>query len=181
VVDETEVLHGLLAQGIERWGQLRAQAEGRGVPALLGEGEEAERRWRRALARARCVEVLCRSWRQGRGRPVDRGAVVGSGAVTEKFLDRVCDLADELHGVAAALVEALRGGAVPRFQRTKIDQLEEYLEAEGHLDFRDPLDESALRAAALRELAAEIEAGHLAARDIDELLAPIFGFSAATT
>jgi hypothetical protein len=107
--------------------------------------------------------------------------VVGSGAVTEKFLDKVCDLADELHGAATALVEALRGGAVPRFQRTKIDQLEEYLEAEGHLDLLDPLDEPALRAAALRELAAEIEAGHLAARDIDELLAPIFGFSAATT
>jgi hypothetical protein len=181
VVDETEVLHGLLAEGIERWGQFRVLADAGGVPDLLGEGEEAERRWHRALARARCVEVLCRSWRQGRGRPVDRGAIVASGAVTETFLERVCDLADELHGAAAALVEALRGGAVPRFQRTKIDQLEEYLEAEGHLDLRDPLDEPALRAAALRELAAEIEAGHLVAQDIDELLGPIFGFNPATT
>jgi energy-coupling factor transporter ATP-binding protein EcfA2 len=173
LVAESEVLHRLLARGLERWGELRAIAEATGRSGLLGEDGEAERRWRRARARAHCIELLCRSWRQGRGRPVDRGALVASGAVSEKFLEQVCALAEELDGAAAALVEALRGGGVARFQKGKVERLEEYLTAEGYLDGRKPLDEAALREAALRELAAEIAEGHLTVREVDELLAQV--------
>jgi hypothetical protein len=172
-VTEPEALHRLLAQGLERWGQLRALAERLGGPALLGEGEEGELRWRRALARARCVEVLCRSWREGRGRPVDRGTLLASAAVSGRFLDHVCAVADELGGAAAPLVEALRGGRVPRFQRAKADQLEEHLVAEGYLDGREPLDGPGLRTLALRELGEEVEAGHLSVDEVDELLSQI--------
>jgi hypothetical protein len=178
LVTETEVLYALLAEGIQNWGQLQALAETGRTENLVGKGAEPRRR--RLFARARCVEVLCRVWRQGRGRPVERGTIVASGAVSDTFLERVGGLVEELRGSAEALIDALRSGGVKRFPRSKIDDLEEYLEAEGYLDARDPLDEADLRVAALRALAAEIETGHLSAEDVNELLALVLGWPRAS-
>ena len=178
LVTETEVLYALLAEGIQNWGQLRALAETGRTENLVGKGAGPRRR--RLFARARCVEVLCRVWRQGRGRPVERGTIVASGAVSDTFLERVGGLVEELRGSAEALIDALRSGGVKRFPRSKIDELEEYLEAEGYLDARDPLDEADLRVAALRDLAAEIETGHLSAEDVNELLALVLGWPRAS-
>lgn len=184
LVEEPRVLHRLLVRRVERWGELqalagvgggrpaRAAADGDGAGAeLLGGGEEGTVRWRRALARGRCIEVLCRAWREGRGRPVDRGVLLESEAVSETFIDEVAELALELGGSAQALVDALRERRVKRFQTAKIDELEAVLEREGFLVAGRPLDPDELRERALRALAEEIAAGQLDAAAVDELLA----------
>ncbi len=180
LVEEPEILHGLLLQGITHWGQLAALAEGgagENAPAGLtdegGDGEAGRERWRRIRARGRCVEALLRAWRQGRGESVDRRVLVASGAVTDRFLDEVSDLAASLGGDAGALLTALAEGRVKGFRSDKREQLEEYLADHGHLDERPVLDRAALRERAMAALAAEIESGDLAARDVDELLAQL--------
>lgn len=170
LVEETEPLHELLARGVESWGELEALAADAGSD-LLGGGPEGERRRARAAARARCVETLFRAWRKGRGRPVDRVILADSGAVTDRFLDEVSDLAERVEGDPAALLAGLERGEVKGFRSDKTEQLAGYLRDEGYLDDREVLGRAELRELAVTELAAEIEAGDLTLDAIDELLA----------
>lgn len=184
LVEESRALHRLLVRRVERWGELQALAGEAGAggsrdgagPELLGSGEEGVERWRRVAARARCLEVLCRAWREGRGRPVDRGVLLESGVVSETFIDEVADLAAELGGSARELVEALRERQVKSFRTAKIDELEVYLEEEGFLDAGRPLTGPELRARALDALGTELAAGHLDTGVVDELLAQMGPF-----
>ncbi len=179
LIEEPEVLHALLREGVVRWGQLASLAEsgereaGAALPALLGEGEAGRRRWLGILARGRCLEALLRAWRQGRGEPVDRGVLAASGAVTDRFLDEVADLAAALGGDARALLAALADGRAKGFRRDKLGELEAYLAEHGHLDERPVLDSRALRERAMAAVAAEIATGDLAPEAIDELLAQV--------
>lgn len=173
LVEEPEALHRLLEGGFERWGQREALARDGLAAELLGGGEAGERRWRRLRSRGRCLEVLLQGWRRGRGRPVDRGVLVASGAVSETFIDEVSALAENLEGSASALLQALRERRVKGFYTSKMDELEEYLAAEGYLDDREPLDAPGLREVALRELSVEIERGELTLPEVDRLLAAL--------
>lgn len=112
--------------------------------------------WRRRLRR-RCAiaRTWCRCWRMGRGRPVDRPALERSGAVSETFMDRVADLADELAGDGAALVAALRAGKVARFREDNINRLDDWLVEQGHIDQREVLDAKGRVQRTLEQQAAE--------------------------
>jgi DNA repair exonuclease SbcCD ATPase subunit len=105
-------------------------------------------------ARIRVARVWVDVWQRGRGRPVDRNVLEASGAVTPKFIDPVAELAERLDGDPGALLASLENGGVARFQTNKLRELEAYLENEGYLDTRDPLD------AAQRERTVLLEAGH---------------------
>ena len=102
--------------------------------------------------RQRCevVRVWIELWRQGRGRPVDRGALEQCAAISDVFIDRVADLAEDLHGDGAALVGALRAGDLPRFHTSKVDDLEQWLADEGYTDDRERLEAGARRRLALQ-------------------------------
>jgi len=177
LVDSPDALHTLLSRDIEHWGQLqtlgRASAE-----RLLGggkEGEEGEERWLCAAARARCLGVLFAAWREGRGKPVDRGVLLASGAVNaDTFLDKIADLARDLGGDAAALVAALRERSDERtkgFLNKKTEELVDYLAAEGFLDERPRLGPDGLEQRALAALGQEIAEGRLSVAEIRELIA----------
>lgn len=170
LVDDPEMLHRLLSQGFERWGQV-AEMEGRLLAALLGEGDAAEASRRQLLARGRCLDALLRGWREGRGEPVDRGTLLESGAVTQRFIDEVSALAAEVDGDAERLVAALREGKVKGFRSDKTGQLEELFRDAGGLDPRPRLDREALRQRAFEAVAEEIASGALDAADVDRLLA----------
>ena len=171
-MEEVEVVHRLLESGIERWGELATVLrDGAGESLAAGEPVEPIR------ARARCVSVLIEGWRIGRGRPVDRQVLAASGAVSERFLDEVCDLAESLGGSADALVQALEEGRVPGFLSRKTADLAEYLADEGYRDARAVLAPETLRDRALAALAAEVRAGHLTLDALDELLAEVVGGS----
>ena len=167
LVEETEVLHGLLARGVERWGELAALVEDAGIDPF-GDGAAGARR--RAAARARCVRVLFRGWRAGRGRPVDRGALAASGAVSERFLEEVGELAERCRGEAGALLAGLERGEVKGFRRDKIDQLAGYFREEGFLDERPVLGAAELRELAVAELADDLRSEDLTLQALDELL-----------
>ncbi len=179
LVEEPAVLHGLLIRGLVRWGQLDSLAGSDGaapaLPEALEMGEEARTRWRRIRARARCLEILLRAWRQGRGAPVDRGVLAESGAVTDRFLDEVAEVATSLGGDARALVVALEEGRVKGFRSDKREQLEEYLADQGHLDERPVLDRAALRSRVLADQCGELADSSLDEVALDELLTAVLG------
>jgi len=174
LVEDPDVLHALLCRGLSAWGELQALSADAGG-GLLGDGRDVERRVARVSARGRCLQVLFRGWRSGRGRPVDRAVLAASGAVTDRFLDEVSELAERVDGAAAALVAAIESGEIKGFHSAKAEQLAAYLREEGYLDDRPVLAVPELRELALAELAAEIEAGELTPAAVDELLAQLPG------
>lgn len=114
------------------------------LEALLGssaaQGAVADTGLRQRLKkRCHAARTWVEAWRQGRGQPVNRGALEQSGAISRRFIDRAVDLAAQQGGDGAALVDALRSGALPRFHNIKIDQLEQWLVDQGHLDRQQPL------------------------------------------
>lgn len=117
--------------------------------------------------------VVARRWlelaRQGRGRPVDREALVGSGALSEKMLARVDENATEMGGDGARLIAALRDRAIPRLKRDAIDQLEQWLIDGGWIDPRPMLDAEGITRALLDELGHRIAPDRI--RSISDWLA----------
>jgi hypothetical protein len=171
LVEEVGSLHGLLRRGVERWGQLETLLRDGLTESLevLTDGPARAR----AEARARCCRVLIEGWRIGRGRSVDRRVLQDSGAVSERFLDEVSDLAESLGGSADALIGALEEGGVSGFRSQKTAELAAYLAETGHRDEREVLDAAALRERALAEMGAQVTAGQLTVDAVDELLAQL--------
>lgn len=93
----------------------------------------------RGLLEARCriARRWLDAWRHGRGKPIDRGVLEVSGAVSHIFINRVADLANQLSGDPQALLRALPG--VPRFRSDKVEELEEWLSEHGYLLPGEPL------------------------------------------
>jgi exonuclease SbcC len=152
--DDLPLLHRLLQAHLSTAGQWR-----RGRRAALAGGLLDQDAAARLDARVHALKTFVDAWRIGRGRPVDHHALAASGAVSGTFLDRVTELAEQLAGDGSALLAGLRAGQVSHFHRDKIDVLEEYLTAEGHLDPRPPLDEPAVRERVFAALEQELAAG----------------------
>ena len=135
VRDDLDLLRRLLRAGVERLGPLASLLGSGEAGLILSPEEQSALRLRVAGARA-----WAEAWREGRGRPVDRDALVASGAVTSVFLDRLAELAGEVDGDPRRLLHALGTGAVRRFRGQSRQQLEEWLREHAYLDEADPLD-----------------------------------------
>ena len=94
----------------------RLRSEGQVTPRAPAPGPRP--RWRRAPRRRRAgagrgprrvARAFTDAWQVGRGRPVDQAALEASGAVSDAFVDRVTEVADELGGDAADLARRLGG------------------------------------------------------------------------
>ncbi len=147
--DDLERLHGLMdGRGIRALGPLETflRDEGSSRVALPDSALREELAGRCQVAR-RWLEA----WRTGRGRPVDRTVLERADAVSDTFLDRVAALADEVAGDPRALVLALQD--LPRFQKSKIVELEEWLEEEGYLLPGEPLSPEEREARVLQDAA----------------------------
>ena len=166
LVDDSVRLHGLLCNGLTRVGQVQGLIRN-GGDALLPDGDWTDR----FLARARALEEIWSHWLVGRGLPLDREVLQESGAVTERFMEQVCELAREVDWEAKALLQGLQNGRVPRWQSAKTEKLRDYLESAGYLDTRAPLDRETLRLAVLSRLADSIRDGIMSPEWIDSLLA----------
>lgn len=147
--DDLALLHALLREDAHSVGPLRAYLATRASQHLLGPYNH-----RLLNGRVRAAEAWLGAWRQGRGRPVDRGALESSGAVSGTFLDRVSELADELGGDPLALLRALAEGQVPRFQSAKRQELNDWLAEHGYLPDRPPLTTHQIRDRVFAALAA---------------------------
>ena len=156
--DDLALLHSLM----ETWrivslGQLEVLLASDAARAALP-GEELQRRLRR---RCRVVRTWVELWRQGRGRPVDRGVLEQCSAISITFIDRVAELAVQVRGDAEALVRALRAGEVDRFRSRKLHELEQWLAEEGYVDDQDRLTDEDRRRLTLQRVVpgTEVDAG----------------------
>jgi DNA repair exonuclease SbcCD ATPase subunit len=165
LVDDPKELHHLLRLGLTRAGQVQGLIRS-GGSALLPDGDWTER------FRARCLalETACRCWLVGRSLPLDRQILQDSGAVSERFMEQVCELARRVDWDAEALLQGLQKGEVPRWQNAKTEKLREYLESAGYLDPSEPMDREAIRLHVLGRVDEWIEKGLLEPEWIDALL-----------
>ncbi len=168
LVAEPRALHPLLAAGFELWGPAEALLE-RGVAEAVVPGSEVA--LGQAGAAAHALTAALEAWRIGRGRRVDRAALVASAAVSQVFLDAVDELAARLGGDARLLLAALDAGEIRRFHETKRLELEAFLEAERYLDPRPRLSAEQVRLATLAAARADLEVGRVTVERIDDLLA----------
>lgn len=126
------------------------------------------------------ANAALRRLRVGVGKPVDRSALVGSGAVSEVFLDEMTELCQRLEGDAGLLIRSIQNREIARFPRRKAEALEEFLEAEGYLDRRPRLRAEQIRMEVIGEVSAYINAGALKLDELDRLLVRL-GVSLSST
>ena len=110
--DDLELLHALLTNGIERTGQWKTVSGTALAEKLVARSNTS----RQIDSRLRLLEMFCELWKQGRGRIVDRDVLVQSRAVSDQYLDRVADIADDLNGDAEELLAALLERKDPRLK-----------------------------------------------------------------
>ena len=142
----------MLHQFINNWriislGQLEALLESNAGPTAVTDAELRER------LRQRCAVVRnwTALWRRGRGWPVNRIALEQSGVVSDRFIDRVEGLSEEVKGDGEALVQALRTGQVSGFRTSKIEELQSWLSGEGYTDEEDILSVEGRRQQTLQQ------------------------------
>jgi DNA repair protein SbcC/Rad50 len=155
-VHDLDELHRLLKAGVGKWGQLGALLAAGGARILDDSGEKEI-----VLARVEAIRAVCRAWRVGRGRPVDRAALIDSGCVSEGFIDEIAELAGRCRGDAATLLGELSRGAVKRWRASKTEQLEGFLAENGYLPGREPLEPEQIRARALAAVAEQVREGRV--------------------
>ena len=156
--DDLTLLHTLMdTWRIGSLGQLEGLLASDAAQAALP-GKDLRRRLRQ---RCRVVRTWVELWRQGRGRPVDRGVLEQSSAISSTFIDRVADLAVQKQGDGEALVQALRAGKVDHFRSRKLDELEQWLADEGYTDDQERLTGEDRRRLTLQRAApgTEVDAG----------------------
>jgi len=138
LIEKPDALLALLKSGTRTWGQLETRYR-LGGPDATPFDEQA---FRRVQARAQAVEAWKQAWHLGRGRPVNRPVLEQTDAVTDRFVDGVSELADELNGDAEALMAVIRerdDERVRGFRTAKADALAAYFREHGYLTDREPL------------------------------------------
>lgn len=169
LTDDLPLLHHLLGQGIETWGSLESLVE-YGGGALLADFPGA---FPRIRAAADALKAALRWSRLGRGRPVDRQALVESGAISDRFIDAIADLADDFHGDAARLVEHLAEGRVKYFRTNLADQLRDHLMEHGYMSEESPLAPEQIAARTMAAVAPELTAGLLGRDQLDRIVTSV--------
>ena len=153
--DDLALLHTLMdTWRISSLGQIEGLLASDAAPTALS--DEGLRR--RLRLRCQVVRTWVALWRQGRGRPVDRGVLEQCPAVSATFIDRVADLAASVQGDGESLVQALRAGKVDRFRLGKMGELELWLADEGYTDHEERLSGEDRRRLMLQRLAPATEA-----------------------
>jgi hypothetical protein len=135
LVEDNNILYDCLKNGITRWGQLESfLSAGRldGFDESLKGNLE-----KKILLLSRFCELYC----LGRSRPVSREVIRQSGAVSGNHIENVSLKLTEVGNDPKELILALRNGEVPRFMRSKIDELEQFFISTGYIDQQEPLSE----------------------------------------
>jgi len=135
VLVDTEVLYHLLCQNITTWGQLELLIEHGGAQLVNVAGENFDG----AAVAAKAIKTASAAWRNGRGRHVDRAALLDSGCVSSNFIDEIVSLAEANSGDAQAIIDALERGEVSRWRKKATEALESYFEENGYLPDIAPL------------------------------------------
>jgi len=155
----------LVDAGAATWGRFR-----RARQTAVAVGDLAPDEVDRVAACGEVWEAWLDAWRIGRAAPVTREFLAASDAVSDKFIDKVAEVLEELGKDGASLLAAIEDKAVPGFRTSKIDQLRDELLAAGLLDDRDPFDEADLELAVLDRVASRIRDGVLTKEKVRTLV-----------
>jgi len=169
LLDDTSALYGCVKNGIISWGQLRNLADSDGL-SLFNDGESL---YKRVQIVARALECAIHQWRIGRGRPVDRQALMDSGAVSRGFIDQLTEVAERCQHDAITLLRVLDTGEIPHWGKTKTHKLRQYLAESGYLDTRLRLSQDDIRVQALAAVAEDLRERLICQDQIDRLLAQL--------
>lgn len=167
VLDDCELLFKLLSEQISSWGQLRTLIT-HGGAGLIDAGNGT---FDRARAAAKTVQAACEAWRIGRGKTVDRGVLLDSQCVSDRFIDEVAGLARRVNGDAAAVLSELEDGAVRLWRSDSTERLRVFFEEEGYLSFQMPLTREDLRVRVMAAVAEELHSGVIEHAVVDRILA----------
>ena len=167
--DDLDLLHRLMAAWrVATLGQIESLLASNAADGAIPDAAVRGRLAQRCAATRAWTEL----WRQGRGQSVNRAVLDQSRAVSETFIDRTAELADELQGDGTALINALRQHRLPGFRTTKASELEQWLANEGYIDEQAQL--SAEERGRLT-LAAVTPSSDEEAADVNQLLAWLEG------
>ena len=151
--DHLDLLHTFLKKGIKWAGQWKTIAD-TSLAARLGNKSVTTEE---IALRLDLLDVFCELWKQGRGKPVDRDALLDSDALTPRFFDDVAAIAKELDGSPERLLNELtrkRDSRLRNFQSRNTERLQRYLSEHQYIDDRSTLTENELQLRALATPAA---------------------------
>lgn len=149
--DDLALAARLMRLELGRVGELRAFLEHDDPDGLL-ETEERERLERRC----RAASAILDDWRSRHHRPVDAAALSAFGQITDTFMPRVLELAEETGGHPIELIEGLKRGQVSRFRSDTTEALERWLADNGYIA-RRPEDHAITAAELARRVSLEPE------------------------
>jgi hypothetical protein len=149
--DDLALAARLMRLELGRVGELRAFLEHDDPDGLL-ETEERERLERRC----RAASAILDDWRSRHHRPVDAAALSAFGQITDTFMPRVLELAEEAGGHPIELIEGLKRGQVSRFRSDTTEALERWLADNGYIA-RRPEDHAITAAELARRVSLEPE------------------------
>src|SRR5690606_25457474 len=168
-VDDLPLLHRLLTLDVVTWGALESLVEYGGAPLL----DAFPGAYPRIRAAARALAAAQRWARVGHGRPVHRQVLVDSGAISDRFIDAVSELAEQAGGAAPALLEQLESGQLKYFRASSAYQLRDYLVEHGYMDEESSLDRDEIAVRTTATVAAELDAGLLSPSQIERIVSSV--------
>ncbi len=146
--DQLNYLHEMLAIGVVSVGQWQSISDSDFIGHSVSQTIDLDQ----VGYRAEFLQVFCDLWQQGRGIPVDRDVLIDSKAISDKFMDGISEIADQLDGDGQALIKTINDRSDDRlagFMRKKGDDLEQYLLDQGYIDEKPTLTEETLLPLAL--------------------------------
>jgi energy-coupling factor transporter ATP-binding protein EcfA2 len=172
LVDDLEALHGLLQVGYRTWGQLATLWRGGGAAGVLPGCLPGSARLdpRRLEAKAELVVLILALLRIGHGRPLGRAGLAASGLVTERYIEEVGQVLENVGGDAALLLERLTQGDVRGFRSRNLEALSAWLAEQGYVDGRTALSLDEVRARVHSTAAGYLATGILVPDDLRGIL-----------
>ncbi|MCC5829234.1 MAG: hypothetical protein JJU36_07280 [Phycisphaeraceae bacterium] len=174
VVEEVTLLHRLLDQGFTTWGQL--------ANLLISRADQIEGlddRERKVLRlRVRVIKRATELWRHGRGRLVNREVLIATDAVSDEFMEQICEFAESVDGDGRALVDRLQAGpkqGVAGFGPKKIEKLRDSLEDGGFITDQTMMSHQQIEEELVAEFSGEIHDGHLEVNWIRRIISQLPG------
>lgn len=154
-VETADELHQLVKVGIKTWGQLAS------LSIVASDGYLADDRLQVMRVQATALDAFAEAYQIGRGKAVTREVLVKAG-VTPSFIDRIADLAQELDGDAAILLNTIDQGSDPRTKRFRpatLETVRDNLTEMGYLDPEPVLSAEQLRGRVLAAVNDEVKNG----------------------
>ena len=106
----------------------------------------------------------------GRPAKVDRQVLIDSKAVSEVFMDQVCEQAKQCNGIARDLVTSLQNKSVAKWRATNTEKLASYLGDNGFLSNEQPLPSGVIRLRVLSSMSEDVKLGRISAEAVDWML-----------